>query len=140
MAAMFDQYAFSSRNCYCRCIPIAGLIFDVWSKCARDAKALQSSCLTQAWNGNSALQVVNIMSRAWPAIRWTLDKLLRLAATATALIAISFALIGGPMIDRSATTPSLIAGLSITVHPHRVQSTLVTTNECALIKPLPHYE
>jgi hypothetical protein len=55
------------------------------------------------------------MSRAWPAIRWTLDKLLRLAATATALIAIPFALIGGPMIDRPATTPSLIAGLSITV-------------------------
>ena len=55
------------------------------------------------------------MSRAWSAIRWTLDKLLRLAATATALIAIPFALIGGPMIDRPATTLSLIAGLSITV-------------------------
>jgi len=53
------------------------------------------------------------VKRAWPAIRWTLDKLLRLAAAAAALVAIPIALIGGPMIGRAATTPSLIAGLSI---------------------------
>jgi hypothetical protein len=55
------------------------------------------------------------MERAWPAIRWTLDKLLRLAAAGTALVAIPIALIGGPMIDAPATTLTLIAGLSVTV-------------------------
>src|SRR5580700_1539042 len=55
------------------------------------------------------------MKRAWPAIRWTLDKLLRLAAAGTALVAIPIALIGGPMIDAPATTLTLIAGLSVTV-------------------------
>jgi hypothetical protein len=53
------------------------------------------------------------MKRAWPAIRWTLDKLLRLAAAATALVAILIALIGGLAIDRAATASCLIVGLSI---------------------------
>jgi hypothetical protein len=55
------------------------------------------------------------MKHAWSAVRWTLDKLLRLAAAATALIAIPIALIGGPMVDRAATNSGLIAGLSIMV-------------------------
>ena len=55
------------------------------------------------------------MKRTWPAVRWTLDKLLRLAAAATALIVIPIALIGGPAVDRSASTSGLIAGPSIMV-------------------------
>ena len=55
------------------------------------------------------------MSRAWPAIRWTLDKLLRLAAAATALVTIPTALIGGLLVDLAATTSGLIVGLSIIV-------------------------
>jgi intracellular septation protein A len=57
------------------------------------------------------------MNRAWFKVRF-LDKQLRLAAAAAAaaaLVAIPIALIGGPMIDRAATTTSLIAGLSIMV-------------------------
>ena len=55
------------------------------------------------------------MKQGWSTVRWIFDKLLRLAAAATALVAIPIALIGGPMADRAATTIGLIAGLSIMV-------------------------
>lgn len=85
------------------------------STCESSARELESSCLTKARNGNSALQVMNIMNRAWPAIRWTLDKLMRLAAAATALVALPIALFGGLFVARAATTSGLIVGLSIIV-------------------------
>jgi MFS family permease len=68
------------------------------------------------------------MKRAWPAVRWTLDKLLRLAAAATALVAIPVALIGGPMIDRAATTQSLIAALSIMVFGFMIALSLLVAS------------
>jgi hypothetical protein len=52
------------------------------------------------------------MKRPWPAIRWTLDKLLRLAAAATALVTIPIALFGGLAIVRDASTSGFVAGLS----------------------------
>jgi hypothetical protein len=47
------------------------------------------------------------------AVRWILDKVLRLAAAATALILMPVALLGGRAIDIPGTTLSLIAGLSV---------------------------
>jgi hypothetical protein len=55
------------------------------------------------------------MRQTWPAVRWTLDKVLRLAAAATALVAIPTALIGGLAVYIAGNTLSLIASLSIMV-------------------------
>jgi hypothetical protein len=52
------------------------------------------------------------VKRSWPAIRWTLDKLLRLAAAVTALVTIPIALFGGLAIVRDASTSGFITGLS----------------------------
>ena len=73
------------------------------------------------------------MKRAWPAIRWTLDKLLRLAAAATALVAILIALIGGLAIDCAATASCLIVGLSIIVFGFVIALFLLVKHEAFLI-------
>jgi len=80
-----------------------------------NGKRVKIGTITKARNGNSALEVVNIMKHAWSTVRWTLDRFLRLAAAATALVAIPSALIGGLAVDRAATTSGLIVGLSIMV-------------------------
>jgi len=53
------------------------------------------------------------MRPIWPAVRWILDKVLRLAAAATALLLMPTALLGGRIFDNLGTTLSLIAALSI---------------------------